>query len=91
MNLKKHVNTEDEGSTHQHPKIVMNVDKDPLLCEDIYFQLMQRMSPARANWSAASPSIFHSSPQEEKVYELTRNTVDPDAVHVQQLRPDHDS
>jgi hypothetical protein len=47
-NLKKHVNTlENYTGTTQHPKIVINVDKDPLLCGDIYFRLMHRTNSGR--------------------------------------------
>ena len=83
-NLKKHMNTEGGGSTHQHPKIVINVDKDPLLCGDIYFRLMHRTSSGKGKLICRFALNTSFIPQDEKMYEFTRNTVDPDAVQKDQ-------
>jgi hypothetical protein len=65
VNLKKHVNTEGGGGSSQ--KIVMNVDKDPLLCGDIYFRLMHRTSSGKGQLICRFALNTSFIPQDEKV------------------------
>ena len=83
VNLKKHVNTLEGVSTgSQHPKIVINVDKDPLLCGDIYFRLMHKTNSG--NGKLICRFALNTSFIQNNLYEFTKTTVDPDAVQKDQ-------
>ena len=81
-NLKKFVNAPEGGSSAQQPKIVINVDKDPLLCGDIYFRLMHKTGSGKGKLICRF--ALNTSFIQQNIYEFTKTTVDPDAVQKDQ-------
>jgi len=73
QNLKKYKNT----SMGKHlNKITIEVDKDPLLCGDIYFRLMHKGSIKN---KLICRFALNTSFIKDNYYEFTKATIDPDA------------
>ena len=59
------------------PKMIIDIDKDPLLCGDIYFKILHKGSLKN---SMICRFALNTSFIKDNYYEFNKATVDPDSV-----------